>query len=139
MSDLKPEPISGETGTMGTGPAASELSVADVPVTAAAEIESPRLAPEQEETSPKADVTKADAPKVEMPKVEAFKVDAPKVEAVKAEAPKVEAPKVEKVATVEKTVSTGKSDQKTVAAADTKQVCRRYSAAIAGLVDVPCE
>lgn len=92
MSDLKPEPISGETGTIGSGPAAPELSVADVPVTAAAEIESPRLAPEQEETSPK-----ADAPKVEMPKVEAFKVEAPKVEAVKAEAPKADAAKVDAV------------------------------------------
>src|SRR3954447_19470284 len=77
---------------MGTGPAAPELSVADVPVTAA-EIESPRLAPEQEETSPKADVTKAEAPKVEMPKVEAFKVDAPKVEAPKVDAVKPEAPR----------------------------------------------
>ncbi|MBX9648816.1 MAG: hypothetical protein K2X57_17375 [Xanthobacteraceae bacterium] len=77
---------------MGTEPAAPELSVADVPVTAAAEIESPRLAPEQEETSPK-----ADAPKVEMPKVEAFKVEAPKVEAVKAEAPKADAAKVDAV------------------------------------------
>ena len=92
MSDLKPEPISGETGTLGTGPAAPEMSVADVPVTAAADIESPRLAPEQEETSPKADVIKPDAPRVEMPKVEEFKV-----EAVKPEAPKVDAPKVDAV------------------------------------------
>ena len=90
MSDLKPEPISGETGTTGSGPAASELSVANVPVTAAAEIESPRLAPDQEETSPK-----ADAPKVEMPKVEPFKVDASMVEPVKAEAPRVDTVKPE--------------------------------------------
>ncbi len=90
MSDLKSEPTSGETGTMGTGPAAPEMSVSDVPVMAAAEIESPRLAPEQEETSPK-----ADAPKVEMPKVEPFKVKASRVEPVKAEAPKVDAVKPE--------------------------------------------
>jgi hypothetical protein len=90
VSDLKPEPISGETGTTGSGPAASEQSVADVPVAAAAEIESPRLAPDQEETSPK-----ADAPKVEMPKVEPFKVDASMVEPVKAEAPRVDTVKPE--------------------------------------------
>jgi hypothetical protein len=65
------------------------------PVTAAVEVESPMLAPEQEETSPKADAPKPDAPKAEMPKVEAFKVEVPKVEAPKAEAPKVEAAKPE--------------------------------------------
>jgi hypothetical protein len=47
-------------------------------------------------------------------------------------------PKVEKVVTIEKSDTTGKSDVTTVAA-NAKQVCRRYSAAIAGLVDVPCE
>ncbi|MEP6837824.1 MAG: hypothetical protein ABJA75_07215 [Bradyrhizobium sp.] len=73
------------------------MSVSDVSVTAASEIESPRLAPEQEETSPKADVIKAGAPRVEMPKVDAFKVEAPKVEAIKPEAPKVDAPKVDAV------------------------------------------
>ena len=87
MSDLKSEPISTETGTVGAGAAASDMSA---PVTAAAEVESPRLAPEQEETSPK-----ADAPKAEMPKVEPFKVDASKVEAIKVDAPKVEVPKVD--------------------------------------------
>ena len=85
MSDLKSEPISTETGTVGAGVAASDMSA---PVTAAVEVESPMLAPEQEETSPK-----ADAPKAEMPKVEPFKFDAPKVEAAKVEAPKVEAAK----------------------------------------------
>lgn len=87
MSDLKSEPISTETGTVGAGAAASDMSA---PVTAAAEVESPRLAPEQEETSPK-----ADAPKAEMTKVEPFKVDASKVEAIKVDAPKVEVPKVD--------------------------------------------
>ncbi len=62
MSDLKPEPISGETGTIGAGAGAPDMSA---PVTAAAEAEFPRLAPEQEETSPKADLPKADAPKIE--------------------------------------------------------------------------
>jgi len=97
VSDLKPEPISTETGTVGARMAASDMSA---PVTAPAEVESPRLAPEQEETSPKADTPKADAPIAEMPKVEPFKVespkiDAPKVEAIKVDAPKVEVPKVD--------------------------------------------
>ncbi len=91
MSDLKPEPISGETGTIGAGAAAPDMIASnDRPVTVATEIESPRLAPEQEETSPK-----ADAPKVEMPKVEPFKVDAVKTEAPKAEAPRIDAVKPE--------------------------------------------
>jgi len=86
VSDLKSEPTSAETGTDGAAMAASDMSA---PVTAA-EVESPRLAPEQEETSPK-----ADAPKAEMPKVEPFKVEAPKAETPKAEAPKAEAAKPE--------------------------------------------
>lgn len=94
MSDLKPEPTTAETGTVGAGVAASDMSA---PVTAAGEIESPRLAPEQEETSPKPDVLKADAPKAEMPKAEPFKFDAPKFDAPKVDAPKVEVPKVDAV------------------------------------------
>lgn len=91
MSDLKSEPTSAETGTVGAGVAASDMSA---PMTAAAEVESPRLAPEQEETSPKAD-TKADAPKAEMPKAEPFQFDAPKFDTPKFDVPKVDAPKVE--------------------------------------------
>lgn len=42
--------------------------------------------------------------------------------------------------TTDKTDTAVKADTETTAAAtDTKHVCRRYSAAIAGLVDVPCE
>lgn len=92
MSDLKSEPNSTETGTVGAGVAASDMSA---PVMAAAEVESPMLAPEQEETSPKADAPKSETYKAEMPKVEPFKAEAPKVEAVKAEAAKVEAAKAE--------------------------------------------
>jgi len=44
--------------------------------------------------------------------------------------------KVEKVATVDKTAAEDKSN--TDKSAPEKQICRRYSAAIAGLVDVPC-
>lgn len=101
MSEQQSEPTSGETGTIGTGPAAPDMSAAKAPVTAAAsvEVESPRLAPEQEETSPE-----PDAPKAEMPKVEAFKaepadeapaVGAAKPETVKAETVKPEAVKAE--------------------------------------------
>ena len=52
-------------------------------------IETP-LAPEQEETAPKADAPKVGCRKVEAPKVEAPKVEAPKVEvnAAKPEAPR---------------------------------------------------
>jgi len=52
---------------------------------------------------------------------------------------KLEAPKVEKVATVEKTETSGKAEQKTISVPAAKRVCRRFSAAIAGLVDVPCQ
>jgi hypothetical protein len=79
VNEQKPEPTSAE-------PAAS------MPVTAAFDIEAPRLAPEQEETSPQADPPKLEV-KVE-PKIEAKpeakiepKIEAPKVEAVKPEAP----------------------------------------------------
>jgi hypothetical protein len=52
---------------------------------------------------------------------------------------KVEAPKVEKVATVEKTETSGKAEPKAISVPTAKRVCRRFSAAIAGLVDVPCQ
>jgi hypothetical protein len=90
VSDQQPQPISGETGTIGTGPAASDMSASE-PVTAAgAEVESARLSREQEETSPKVDVKadapKADALKAEPPNVEAAKVEPPRIDAVKPEA-----------------------------------------------------
>ena len=85
MSEQQSEATSGETGSVGAGPAAPEMSVPKEPVTAAtAAIESPMLAPDEEETSPKPDA----------PKVEAIKAEAPKVEAVKAEAAKVEPPRI---------------------------------------------
>jgi hypothetical protein len=68
------------------------MPAANEPVMAAAtEVEAARLAPEQEETSPKAELP--DAPKVEAANMEAPKDEAPKAEAAKAEAPKAEAPK----------------------------------------------
>jgi hypothetical protein len=90
VSEQQSEPISGETGLVGTGPAAPELSPANAPVTAQASVESPMLAPEQEETAPKPEAPKVEAPKAEAPKVEAAKPEAPKVEAPKVEAAKPE-------------------------------------------------
>lgn len=50
-----------------------------------------------------------------------------------------ETPKVEKTASVE-TSSTDKTETKAVSVpAKIKHVCRRFSAAVAGLVDVPCQ
>jgi len=96
VSEQKPELSSAETGSAGT-PAASEAALG--PVQAAAEIESPGIAPNQEETAPKADAPKVE-PKIE-PKVEAKvepklepKLEAPKVEAPKVEASKPEAPRI---------------------------------------------
>ncbi|MFG3597799.1 hypothetical protein [Bradyrhizobium sp. RDI18] len=92
MSDQQSQPTSGETGTLGAGPAAPDKPAPSEPVAAAAEVEPVRLAPEQEETAPKPDAPKVDAvnmeaPKVETPKVETPKVEAPKIDAVKPEAP----------------------------------------------------
>jgi hypothetical protein len=81
VSEQQSEPISGETGLVGTGPAAPELSPANAPVTAQASVESPMLAPEQEETAPKPEAPKAEAPKVEAPKVEAAKPEEARPEA----------------------------------------------------------
>ena len=92
MSDQQPQPTSGETGTPGAGPAAPDTPAAE-PVTAAAEVEAAKLAPDQEATSPKPDAPK-DAPKVdavrmEEPKVDASKAEPPKIDAVKPEAPRL--------------------------------------------------
>jgi hypothetical protein len=73
VSEQQPETVSGDTGTVGTEPSAPDLSVQSVPVTAAAEVEAPRLAPDQEETAPKADAPKFEAPKVEATKPEALR------------------------------------------------------------------
>ena len=42
MSDQQPEPTSGETGTLGAGPAAPDMSAPAEPVAAAAEVEAPQ-------------------------------------------------------------------------------------------------
>jgi len=94
VSDLQPQPTSGETGTLGTGPAAPDMPAAAEPVTAAAEGEAAKLAPGQEETSPKPDAAQH-APKVDAPKVDAVNMEAPKVEASQAETPKIDPVKTE--------------------------------------------
>jgi hypothetical protein len=93
VSDQQIQPSSGETGTLGAEPAALDAPAPNEPVTAAAEAEAARLAPDQEETSPQPDAPKVDAVKMEAPKVEAPKAEAPKIEAPKIDAVKPEAPR----------------------------------------------
>jgi len=91
VSEQKSEATSGETGSVGTGPAGSDMSAAREQLMAVAPSlnESSVPAPDQVETSPK-----PDAPQVEAIKVEATKAGAPKVEAPKVEATKVVPPPV---------------------------------------------
>src|SRR5829696_10108298 len=93
VSDQQPQPTSDETGTLGAGPAVPDAPALREPVTAAAEVEAARLAPDQEETSPKPDAPKVDAVKMEAPKVEASKAEVPKIEAPKVDAVKPESPR----------------------------------------------
>jgi hypothetical protein len=89
VSEQKPEQTSGETGSVGAGPAVPASSEASSePVMASASIESPALVPEQGEAvePAKADASKADASKADAVKADAPEVDAPKVEAAKPDA-----------------------------------------------------
>ncbi len=93
MSEQQSKPVSGQTG--------AEMAAKSEPAMAAAGVEAPRLAPEQEETSPKADAPRMDAPKVESPKVEPSRLD-PMIEAkidakldAKIEPTNMDVPKVE--------------------------------------------
>jgi hypothetical protein len=92
VSDQQSQPASGEAGTLGPGSAAPDMPASNEPVAAAAELDTAKLAPGQEETSPKADAPQMDAIGTEAPKVEAKadapKIDAPKIDAVKPEAPR---------------------------------------------------
>ena len=97
MSEQQAEPISGESGSLSAEPAASPSTDAPMtastpepvsePVAASAEVESPKLVPEQgaaaqapEEHVSKADAFKADAPDAHAPEPEAVKetADAPR-------------------------------------------------------------
>ena len=88
MSEQQGEPLSGETGSVGAGPASTGMSDTPVMAHAVADVASPQIAPDQEETVPKADAPKAEVPKAEAVKAEASKVEIPKVEAAKPEAPR---------------------------------------------------
>jgi cell division septation protein DedD len=95
VSEQQAEPISGEPGSLGAGPAVS--SSTDAPVTASmpepvnepaagsAEVESPRLVPEQGAV--------AQAPEVHVSKADAFKPDAFKADAPDAHSSEPEAAK----------------------------------------------
>ena len=94
MSEQEPAPIQAEAGANGAGPAAP--SAASEPASASAssaDMKTPEIAANQEETAPK-----ADAPKFEAPNFEAPKSDTPKFEAIKADAPKVERTRIEPAA-----------------------------------------
>lgn len=93
MSEQQSEPVNGQAG--------AETAAKSEPVMAAAGVEAVRLAPEQEETSPKADAPRMDAPKVESPKIEPSRLD-PMIEAkidakinAKIEPTNMDVPKVE--------------------------------------------
>ena len=90
MSDQQTQPASGEAGTPAAASAAPEVPVSNEPVAAAAGAEVVALAPEQEETSPKADAPKVDAVGKERPKVEASKVEPPKMQTPRIDAVKPE-------------------------------------------------
>ena len=87
MSDQQTQPASGEAGTPTAASAASEMPVSNEPVAAAAGAEVATLAPDQEETSPKADAPKVDAVGMEASNAEA-KAETPKIDTAKPEAPR---------------------------------------------------
>jgi hypothetical protein len=104
VSEQQAEHIQGEAGSAGAGEAAPKVSVSGKPFgttgPAATVMESPRIAPDQEETTPRPDASKIEAVKVEPAKVDAPKIEAVKVEparigALNPEAPRFEAPKSE--------------------------------------------
>jgi hypothetical protein len=90
------EQTSGESGSVGAGPAVPPSSEAqNEPVAAAApesqeliSTDAPKLVPEQG-----GDTLQAGAPKADLPKAEAARADAPKAEAPKVEAGKADAPR----------------------------------------------
>ncbi|MES5482183.1 hypothetical protein QMZ05_05440 [Bradyrhizobium sp. INPA03-11B] len=98
MSEQQSETVSGQTG--------AEMAAKSEPAMAVAGVEAPRLAPEQEETSPKADAPSMDAPKAEAAKAEPSRLDPaiearidakidPKIEPTNMAVPKVETGKRE--------------------------------------------
>jgi hypothetical protein len=96
VSEQQSQPASGETGTNAAALAVPDMST---PSVTTADAEAPRLATDQEETSPKADAPAMDAAAAEAPDVEAAKPEAVKAEAVVPEVLKLEMPKVDAVKT----------------------------------------
>jgi hypothetical protein len=99
VSEQQAEQIQGKAGSAGAGEAAPKVSFSSKPFgttgPAATEIESPQIAPDQEETTPKPDAAKIEAVKVEPAKAEAPKMaEAAKIEAAKIEAMKPEPPRI---------------------------------------------
>jgi hypothetical protein len=95
VSEQQAEPSSGETGSLGAGPAvppSSDASSEPKAASAQDKIESPDLAPGQGDPA-KADAPKADAPKANAPKADDPKADDPKAEAPKLDAAKADAPR----------------------------------------------
>jgi hypothetical protein len=95
VSEHQAEPTSGESGSVGTGPAVPPSSDAlGEPVAASApeKVESPDLAPGQGDAgkadAPKPDAAEADAPEGDAPKGDAPKSETPKLDAAKAGAPR---------------------------------------------------
>src|SRR5262245_29281646 len=86
VSEPKSEPVSAETNAV-----SSASEAASGPVQAAPDVESPGIAPNQEETAPREEI-KAEATKLE-PTFEAAKAEA-KPEAPKAEAKPAEPPRI---------------------------------------------
>lgn len=76
MSEQQPETVSRDTGFVTAEPSAPDLSMQSVPVTADAEVEAPRLAPDQQETAPKVEAARVETPKIEVPEAKAPKVEA---------------------------------------------------------------
>jgi hypothetical protein len=76
VSEQQPETVSRDTGFVTAEPSAPDLSMQSVPVTADAEVEAPRLAPDQQETAPKVEAARVETPKIEVPEAKAPKVEA---------------------------------------------------------------
>jgi hypothetical protein len=115
VSEPQAEQISGEPGSMSVGPSASHSSdTQNPPVTGSAEqsmqesipasmqellnassdVETPKLAPEQDEAGETSEVNapKVDFPKVDFPNANVPNSDAPNTDASKADAPEADAP-----------------------------------------------
>ncbi|OCK55424.1 hypothetical protein [Bradyrhizobium sp. LMTR 3] len=88
MSDQQSQPASGETVILGAGPAAPGMPAPGAPAAASDDVETTRVSPDQEETSPKPDAREPETIEIEAPIPEASGGEAPPVDAGKQEAPR---------------------------------------------------